>query len=752
MTDSFDAVDPFIGTEPCDPSRLKGLASRWLYLKAQIGNTHPGPVRPFSRMSACPYSGGYPTGYGRFDVNTFGVPRTLFDDRRVYGVTHLHQSGTGFIDTFYNFLLTVPLPPRRRPAVPAIPLSDSRPFALRDERAVPGYYAARIPEHGIDFELTTDAFRAFHRYHGVGSIVLDVTNAGLYPERCAARPKHVVVEAGDDGAVSGEFNHYGVWWYYACVAYPEGTFSPAGGTAGTPMSGGSLEISAPDVDGRVRSASDDGISHDGGPPVLWVGGRAPGENGYIDVSPAAGRRIALTADECTGDRAGAYWMLPPDRPAVFTAVLSLESVQAARVQLRQTLDIGFDRVREDSAEAWRSVLDGVRVEGGTEADRRKLFTGLYHACLAPSVNESTNHLWHDGPALHAGFATLWDQYKTQLPLVYTLFPERIEPVIDSFFSLHETIDRLPPALLFDDNPERFTNQSRGLPVLAMADGLEHLRARDDGYLRRERRRFDRFVRTSITELRRHAAEMRRLGPEAPQYHAHLLDLAAAAGAVRLFSRAAGRDAEVSPELHRMAEGVSDAVDADTGLLRRGTYYEGGRHHYSFRFVHGMSARVSAAGGRERYRNLLDGFFGIDADPVSQLQGDETRDEYARAIGLGRFDGCNNEVCLDAPYSYAAVGATERLETVLAAVRDHHFTDEAGGLPGNDDSGGLSSWLVWSMIGLFPLPGQSCFVRTRPCFERVTVRSGDTEVVIPPVDEPHGGLERPFVAYKTLYAS
>ena len=48
----------------------------------------------------------------------------------------------------------------------------------------------------------------------------------------------------------------------------------------------------------------------------------------------------------------------------------------------------------------------------------------------------------------------------------------------------------------------------------------------------------------------------------------------------------------------------------------------------------------------------------------------------------------------------------------------------GGLPGNDDSGGLSSWYVWASLGLFPVAGQNVFLLNAPSFAGAVVRLGD----------------------------
>ena len=54
-------------------------------------------------VSACAYSGAYPTGYGRYTKNTEGVPEEMFDRVQASGFTHFQQSGTGAIRKYYNY-------------------------------------------------------------------------------------------------------------------------------------------------------------------------------------------------------------------------------------------------------------------------------------------------------------------------------------------------------------------------------------------------------------------------------------------------------------------------------------------------------------------------------------------------------------------------------------------------------------------------------------------------------------------------
>jgi putative alpha-1,2-mannosidase len=67
--------------------------------------------------------------------------------------------------------------------------------------------------------------------------------------------------------------------------------------------------------------------------------------------------------------------------------------------------------------------------------------------------------------------------------------------------------------------------------------------------------------------------------------------------------------------------------------------------------------------------------------------------------------------------------------VVRNVIRYQFATGRGGLPGNDDSGGLSSWLVWSMMGLFPVTGMPVMLICSPVFPRVALKLPGGEFVV-----------------------
>ena len=132
----IEHVDPFIGTAATDLPEPQGLAASWWWPKPQVGNTHPGATYPFGMVSACAYSGAYPTGYGLYELNTEGVPPRLYDNQIASGFTHFQQSGTGAIRKYYNYFRVTPM------LQPLDALGNT--WELSEEQAEPGYYATTL--------------------------------------------------------------------------------------------------------------------------------------------------------------------------------------------------------------------------------------------------------------------------------------------------------------------------------------------------------------------------------------------------------------------------------------------------------------------------------------------------------------------------------------------------------------------------------------------------------------------------------
>ena len=74
-----------------------------------------------------------------------------------------------------------------------------------------------------------------------------------------------------------------------------------------------------------------------------------------------------------------------------------------------------------------------------------------------------------------------------------------------------------------------------------------------------------------------------------------------------------------------------------------------------------------------------------------------------------------------PWTYNFAQAPAKTQAVVRRIVNEEFGIGPGGLPGNDDLGATSAWLVWSYLGLYPMiPGTDILVLNGPAFPKATV--------------------------------
>lgn len=653
----FDHVDPFIGTAVTDLLAPAGLAATWWAPKPRIGNTHPGATHPFGMVSACAYSGAYPTGYGLYQLSTEGQPEHLHTQNVASGFTHFQQSGTGAIRKYYNYFRVTPM---------LAPLDDlGRDWELLEEEASPGRYAARLGS-GVLAEITVGPKSAVHRY--------------TFPAHDSAR---IVVDASIGG-----------------LAIPFGQTVPLTAHVG---------LLAPGV-------AESEIVVEGVPLAVHLECDAPGWRDmlwYDRRLMPGGRRLDFDAIRPTTLRPfGLMWAGESHAGQVVEIRMgfSLRGCEQARANL--AADLGeagrplampvFDSRHAATAGAWREHLDTIRIQPSDDEQAAVFGTALYHSMIKPCFAPDESPAWSaDGPYVF-DVCTLWDVYRSQLPLITMLFPQRAVDLATSLLTVCEQEGNLPIGYRMAVGADRFSRQGSALAHTFLADlcrlrlpgidwewALVHLEA---------------DLRRTYGEdyLARHVAHP----------ISHTLDLADAYHCTAAIARRIG-DHALAGQLTEHARHWRNAFDPATGLLVNSTFYEGGKWNYSFRLLHAMAERVELAGGDDAFVRLLDAFFGFGADPVVQPGVAPDTAELEAGYALHRFEGLNNEPDYEAPWAYLYAGRPDRTAEVLHAAIAHQFGTGRGGLPGNDDSGGLSSWYVWATLGLWPVAGQSMFLLHPP---------------------------------------
>ncbi|MCC2314133.1 glycoside hydrolase domain-containing protein [Cellulomonas xiejunii] len=659
----FDHVDPFIGTDATDLPAPSGLAATWWSPKPQVGNTHPGATYPFGMVSACAYSAAYPTGYGRYDLSTEGLPPVLHDRLVASGFTHFQQSGTGAIRKYYNYFRVTPM---------LSPLDDlGRTWEIVEEEAQPGYYAATL-ESGIRAEITVGPKSAVHRYtfpaHHDARLVIDFSLGGLDIPYGRTIPLRAHLGSVSPGCAEGEIV-----------------------VEGAPLA--------------VRVECD--AQH--WRQLLWYDRRLMPGGTRLDFD-----RIRPT----TLRPFGLMWAGPtePGQVVELRFGFSLRGVE----QAAQTLDRecgpdprrSFERRRATTEGVWREHLGKVQVDTPSTEKATVFGTALYHSLIKPCLAPDESPFWPTPGPFAFDLSTMWDIYRTHLPLMTALFPDRSVELANALLQIAEEEGNLPIGYRMARGADRFSRQGSALAHTFLADlcalGLPGVD-------------WDWALVHMNDDLRRtYGEEFLLHGRTHPI--SHTLDLAFGYWCSAIVAGRVG-DLALVDQFGPLAARWRNAYDPDTGLLVDSTYYEGGRWNYSFRLMHDMASRIALAGGDDAFTTMLDRFFGFGADPVKQPGLHPDVEEMAAGYALNRFEGLNNEPDMEAPWAYMYAGRPDRTAQVVHDVVQQQFGTGRGGLPGNDDSGGLSSWYVWASLGLFPVAGQNLFLLNAPAWREARVDVG-----------------------------
>ena len=122
------------------------------------------------------------------------------------------------------------------------------------------------------------------------------------------------------------------------------------------------------------------------------------------------------------------------------------------------------------------------------------------------------------------------------------------------------------------------------------------------------------------------------------------------------------------------------------------FYEATSEEYSLSIPHDVEGLIEACGGPQQFRRRLNLFF-----------------------EKGYYN-VQNEPSFLTPCLYHWIGRPDLSTGRIHQIIRDHYTDRPDGLPGNDDSGAMSSWLAFHMMGLYPLAGSDAYLLNLPLLD------------------------------------
>jgi len=426
------------------------------------------------------------------------------------------------------------------------------------------------------------------------------------------------------------------------------------------------------------------------------------------------------------------WFRFDDGPVTLSVGISYTSVAGARANLAAEVPepSDFAAVRAAARDTWNDLLGRVRVEGASDEDRTILYTALYHSLIHPSLFSD-----HGVEPVRYHVYSLWDTYRTVHPLLTLIYPDFNGPLLRALADLTLAWNAPPKWELAGQEVQMMVGDPAAIVFAdAWLKGLQTFDLEAIYPVLRE---------AALSEAHRPGnVDYRSLGYVPMELAADLwgpvsttLEYALADWAMARLAESLGRDEDVAL-FEAQALGYRALFDPETKLLRPtmadGSWFEpfdpdalqgsndlydpsggpgfveGTAWHYAFMAPHDIVAQGGLAdlhGGTEAFVTALDSVF-----------------------TTGRFVMWN-EPDMGYPWLFARLpGHEERAPEEVRRTWERFFGTGPEGLPGNDDAGTLSAWLVFAALGLYPdNPAEAELLKTRPMFDRVELHVPGHEV-------------------------
>lgn len=664
-----DYVNPFIGT-------------------TNFGTTNPGAIVPRGMVSVCPFnvSGSDLNTYDK-DARWWSTPYS-WDNSFLTGFSHVNLSGVGCPDLGVIILM---------PTTGEVN-ADHKEYGsiLKNQEATPGYYATDLEKYGIKAELSSTKRTGISRYtfpKGKSNILLNL-GLGLTNES-GAKVRIVNNQEIEGSRMTGSF------------CYNDGSERPVYFVARF-----------------SKKAEEFGV---------WK--KMPEMKAESDWSDTDGqfKYYKNYTQELFGDEVGAYFTFntSTDEQIIAEVGVSYVSIANARMNLNaESNQFDFEKTKLQAKQEWNSTLSRVKVEGGTDDQKTIFYTALYHTQIHPNIINDVNGQY---PAMESfeiretkdcnryTVFSLWDTYRNFHPLMALLYPQEQQDMVRSMVDMYKESGWLPKWEL-NSKETHVMEGDPAIPVIV------------DSYLR-GLKDFD--VEAAYAAMVKSATtpgKNNKLRPDIDHYLAdgyvplveefdnsvsHALEYYIADWNLAQFAKALDKKDDYKKFLNQSLR-YKEYFDQEFGMFRprlengdflkdfdpkQGKnfepspgFHEGTAWQYAFCVPHDVKGLTQLMGGKQNFVNKLQSVFD------------------------NKLFDMANEPDIHYPYLFNYIKGEEwRTQKEVSRLIDTYYKNAPDGIPGNDDCGTLSAWIVYSMMGIYPVcPGDTDYAITSPVFDKITI--------------------------------
>jgi len=664
-------VNPFIGT-------------------TNYGTTNPGALVPRGMVSVVPFNvaGNSELNIHDKDRGWWSTPYS-WDNKFFSGYSHVNLSGVGCPELGVVLLM---------PTAGEVE-ADFRKYGsvMSQQEAHPGYYSTYLNRYDIKTEVSATARTGISQFTfpaGKSNILIDLGN-GLTNESGAS------IRIVNDQEVEG-------WRMTGTFCYNDGTERPVFFVARF-----------------SRSADEFG---------LWK--KMPKMTGEASWSVTSGKFKYYPGyrAEMAGDSIGSYFSFntTAGEKILVEVGISYVSIENARMNLdAESNNFDFEKTRRQAEEKWNTALSTITVKGVSEDQKTVFYTGLYHMQIHPNILSDVNGQY---PAMESfqiktrregeryTVFSLWDTYRNVHPFLSLAFPDQQLNMVSSLLEMYDESGWLPRWELNSTE----THVMEGDPVIPVivdtwfrgihefdvekAYAAMYKSATTPGAQNKIRPDIDHYIKEGYVPLTQ----------PFDNSVSHALEYYMADWNLAQLANERGKEADYERFL-KQSQGYKNYYDSEFGIIRpklengefmpgfdpkQGEnfepspgFHEGNAYQYTFATQHDMEGTIKLNGDKKQFVKKLQAIF----------------DD-------GHFDMAN-EPDIHYPWLFNFIKGEEwRAQTEVNRLMATHFKNAPDGLPGNDDTGTMSAWIVYAMMGIYPvLPGDMNYAISSPVFDQITIQ-------------------------------
>ncbi|MBC7845301.1 MAG: glycoside hydrolase family 92 protein [Flavobacterium sp.] len=398
---------------------------------------------------------------------------------------------------------------------------------------------------------------------------------------------------------------------------------------------------------------------------------------------------------------------------------------------------------------WEQLLSRIKLSPDTSDAYKKMFyTGLYHTMLMPVNRTGENPLWTNNEPYYDDFYCIWDTFRTSSPLITLIDSKRQVEIVNSLLNIYKREGYLPEGRSGNDNgrtqggsnaetviADAFVKNLKGIDYeLALKAMLKDAEVPPGGNEEKEGRAgLVDYLRLGYVPFGTNRAGNCTIDYAYNDYN--IATVAKGLNHIEIYDRYI-KQSENWKNLWRadyenngikgfimpkdaFGKWLDDVVFGESKIQKQ-TYkytptitespwyvchwcvffYEGTSWEYSLSVPHDLPEVVRKSGGDLAFQKRLDMFFDKKLYDVS------------------------NEPSFLAPTMYHWIGKPYLSSDRIRGIIKENFNTSRAGLPGNDDSGAMSSWLAFHMMGLYPNAGQPYYLLNTPLIKETTLQLED----------------------------